>query len=405
MAHQRPRYARDPIKKLLSFSPVVGVFGHRQVGKTTLIQSLENRSYLTLDLARNLQRIEEDPMAFVKSESMKGMTIDECQYSPALFPAIKEQVRINKRPGQFLLSGSVRFHSRKGIRESLTGRILLIELFPMNLTETEANPLNETVLKLMVKDLSPLVREIRNSKSVHRHSRFLKSLVHGGLPRIAFTREESLRLEQFDSVIDTVLERDLRLLLNTTLSKGSLRGLLMELARGQGRPLDLSELVGSTRISMVTLRKVLRCFEALYLIRVIETEGGERRPVIFLEDQGLATYLAEKRQWTATDNIIRGLFANLRPVFRYHPKLGDPRTRLYQYRTRGGALVPLCVRHRNAELGFIALPSEEVTRQAMGSAMSFLKNKKNSRVVFVHMGKKVEYLGPTLIQVPVGCLV
>ena len=50
---------------------------------------------------------------------------------PELFPALKEFVRLHKKPGQFLLTGSVRFSSRKANGESLTGRIVTIKIPPL----------------------------------------------------------------------------------------------------------------------------------------------------------------------------------------------------------------------------------------------------------------------------------
>ena len=136
MAHERIRHASDRLKRLLGFSPIVGIFGHRQVGKTTLL-SRHVRSYATLDLRAQLDRAEADPQAFVSSATEYPFGIDEAQLAPALFPALKEHVRVHRRPGQFILSGSVRFTSRKAIRESLTGRIVHLELLPFTQAEID----------------------------------------------------------------------------------------------------------------------------------------------------------------------------------------------------------------------------------------------------------------------------
>lgn len=40
MPHLRDRYAKAVIQKLLTHSPLVGLLGHRQVGKTTLLESM-----------------------------------------------------------------------------------------------------------------------------------------------------------------------------------------------------------------------------------------------------------------------------------------------------------------------------------------------------------------------------
>ena len=62
--------------------------------------------------------------------------INEAQLCSPLFPALKQWVRTNKAKEQFILSGSVRFTSKADIRESLTGRIISLELLPFTIAES-----------------------------------------------------------------------------------------------------------------------------------------------------------------------------------------------------------------------------------------------------------------------------
>jgi hypothetical protein len=120
-------------------------------------------------------------------------------------------------------------------------------------------------------------------------------------------------------------------------------------------------------------------------VRVIASEGGEKRPVIFLEDQGEATHL---RTAAATDlqNFERFLYANLRTQWMYRPELG---LRLTQYRTRGGAYVPFVLRAKGeTALGIIPILEENPGPHALGSAASLLKRHFASKVLFVHPGRK-----------------
>lgn len=113
MAHYRIRYVESWLRKMLGYTPIVGMFGHRQVGKTALAERISD-IYYTMDNRTDLLVAEENPREFLSSiaHSKHTVIIDECQLAPALFPALKEHVRTNKRPGQFLLTGSVRFSSR-----------------------------------------------------------------------------------------------------------------------------------------------------------------------------------------------------------------------------------------------------------------------------------------------------
>ncbi len=134
MLHLRRRHAHVLYKKLLGFSPLIGIFGHRQVGKTTFLEQV-CESYRSFDDISELKSASLDPEKFLQRLGKTPAGIDESQMCAELFPALKEFVRKHKRPGQIILSGSVRFYSRKAIRESLTGRIVNIDMLPLVLTE------------------------------------------------------------------------------------------------------------------------------------------------------------------------------------------------------------------------------------------------------------------------------
>ena len=105
--------------------------------------------YVSLDDEEHLRFANGDAKAFVDALNAPGTAFDECQLSEPLFPALKERVRRNKRPGQFYLSGSVRFTSRKQIRESLTGRIMTADLYPLTLSELDGGELPDWVPRIM----------------------------------------------------------------------------------------------------------------------------------------------------------------------------------------------------------------------------------------------------------------
>jgi len=134
MPHLRLRILENQIRHDLSWSPVVSVLGMRQVGKSTLLSQL-GKTYMTLDDDETLRKFERGDWSTVEA-SETPLVIDEAQKSPGLFDRVKLIVDRRKRPNQFLLTGSVRFLSRKQIRESLTGRTSLLELLPLTLAES-----------------------------------------------------------------------------------------------------------------------------------------------------------------------------------------------------------------------------------------------------------------------------
>jgi predicted AAA+ superfamily ATPase len=397
MPHQRTRYLTPMIKKGLTFKGIVGIFGHRQVGKTTLLEMLARR-YATLDRTTELSQASENPAGFLHDlakDSPKNplapIAIDECQLCPPLFPELKEWVRVHPNPGIFLLSGSVRFSSRKAIRESLTGRILTYELLPFSISELQQTPMNRLALELLTAnfrsfDFNPvLMRNFgKNSRAVFdkKASQARKYLETGGLPGICFVRNERDRKQLFESQLNLILDRDLRLVCDTQLSFLRLRVLVRLLAENQNRPLNLAELARKSRISTPTLTKILIGLEAIFFMRQIPCEGSESRPTYFLEDQGEATFLNEGG-FDSMSDFERLAYSQLRVPFFYTPGLNFE---CFQYRQQGGALVQLAFRASGRVIGFLCSLDEKPSLGCIRSGMSFRKTYPGSKVIYLHPG-------------------
>ncbi len=406
MPHTRERYLETLIRKTLHYSAITGIFGHRQVGKTTLASKLASH-YVTLDQPAPFDQAMRDPVGFVENGSLVSeadgpFVIDECQLAPPLFPVLKEHVRKHPKPGQFLLTGSVRFSSRKAIRESLTGRMIAWELLPMDLSEIHGQPLPETLIRLAkAKNVDVDLK----APKYFSHKVYEEYLQKGGLPGIFSVRDVKIREQKLETQLNTMLERDLKLILQTTLPYTTLRLLLSLLAKSQGLPLDISKLSRQSRISIPTLKKLLIAFEAMFLIRILKTQGTEVKPVLFLEDQGEASFLMEGSTHPL-DDIVRFCFANLRVQCLYR---SDFKAEFFQYRNRGGAHVPLAIQiyreKKQSYLGLIPILETTPTSHDLGSAYSFLKRFPDSKIIFVTLEDADRILFSNMRVVSVGKLV
>jgi len=63
MAHERKRHLGAVLKHLASLSPLVGLLGHRQAGKTTLLEGI-SAQYLSFDDESILASVEAYPTKF-----------------------------------------------------------------------------------------------------------------------------------------------------------------------------------------------------------------------------------------------------------------------------------------------------------------------------------------------------
>ena len=135
---------KERIKKINNTFRVLVVTGPRQVGKTTLLESMmpKNMTKVSLDDETLRKEAQENPKIFLDSYSTP-LFIDEVQYAPQLFPYIKMKVDKNKERGQYWLSGSQLFDLMKNVTESLAGRAGIVKMNSFTYSEILQNSQKE----------------------------------------------------------------------------------------------------------------------------------------------------------------------------------------------------------------------------------------------------------------------
>ncbi|QQR79664.1 MAG: ATP-binding protein [Deltaproteobacteria bacterium] len=266
MSHDRNRHALALVKKLGSFWPVTGILGLRQVGKTTLLKKLAGiENFVSLDD----EEVREEALHSSKNFLSKLKTpilIDEVQKAPALFDALKYRVDQKKIPGSYFLTGSSTFSSKLGIRESLTGRIGLLRLYPMTLSEI--------FQKKFEPERASLVHALPPRFSMDE---VMGHLPEGGLPVPVFTRDLVHRDLYFKNWLETTVVRDVA----RVYGRGYDLDVSWSILRQLGKILQNGEwpTLRSFKQDSRVLRKYLSAFEDVFLVRKIpsheEAKGGD----------------------------------------------------------------------------------------------------------------------------------
>src|SRR3989442_15030232 len=148
-----PRTLTLRIKAALRDMPVVLLTGARQVGKSTLAQTLvAEERYFTLDDATVLAAVQGDPSALLERHD-GTIVIDEVQRVPELLLAIKASVDRRRRPGRFLLTGAAAIRFVRRVAASLVGRMETLNLW--RLSQGEAGEHRETFLDAIRRNRLP----------------------------------------------------------------------------------------------------------------------------------------------------------------------------------------------------------------------------------------------------------
>ncbi len=352
MPHIRNRLLSPLVLESLKWSPAVGVFGLRQTGKTTLVKDLVRKKvgeYETFDSGVVLDASRETPELFCTRPKL--LCIDEAQRAPWIFPAIKNLIGTQRRPGQFLLTGSVRFTLKKEIHEALTGRIVLHELLPFNPAEAHGQKASS-----VLSDLFELLRRRTRSVEAFRKyfsstqarmtpSQILHHMVVGGLPIPCFTRDEHQRVSWYNGYFETLIGRDLPLvdesLDNISFSQGI--SFLRQLSLMQGKEVGLSDLARAGSLTLAKAKKIVYALAALSLVDLLPpetaTENATRKLRIAWKDIGLWNHLmGVPRHILGRDSTALGVMIS--QELRTQVSLMGKTVLWSSYRHRNGAAIP-----------------------------------------------------------------
>lgn len=377
--------------------------GQRQTGKTTLVEAMA-AEYATLDDEEQLELALRSAREFIQGRKTP-FAIDECQQSPALFPALKDHVRVHKKTGQFILTGSVRFTSVEEIKESLTGRMIDLELLPLSFTEVHGIPLTRLESFVRAQSLKSVLETRAKGRGCGRPE-VEQFLAKGGLPGICFLRSAPLRTGKMRSHLKTVLDRDLRIVTRTTIDYLTLKSFLEEIALQQGEVFDLSRAARGARIALNSARKLLSGLESVYLIRTLRKDGDTRGKIVYFEDQGMATHLLKERGFNlsqpSANDLNRFLFQQLNAQIKYGERF---QADFSSFRLKSGVIMDFVIVIDGKILAYSVGIGNGASSHQIRSAQSFLKKHPTAKIILLHLGDAIREFDPRIIEAPLGVVV
>jgi uncharacterized protein len=349
-----PRNLASRIVDALHDTPVVYLQGARQTGKSTLVQAIARehgfKDYLTLDATTVFAAAETDPEGFIAG--LEGpIVIDEVQRVPRLAAAIKSAVDKNRRPGQFLLTGSASVLALPRLSESLVGRVELHTLWPFSQGELIGR--RESFID------RAFAAKFRSSEAKGVTEReLLRMLVVGGYPEAQTRKRDERRRAWFDSYLTTILQRDVRELINID-RLAEVPRLLAILASRTCQLVNHADIARSLAIPQTTLKRHLALMEVTFLVRLLPawfTNIGKRlakSPKLLLIDTGLLTHLlAVDAARLHSDRTLLGHVLENFVAVELLKQLGWTRRKcgLFHFRTESGQEVDLVLEDASGRL-------------------------------------------------------
>ncbi|MCM1063796.1 MAG: ATP-binding protein [Eubacterium sp.] len=287
-----------------SFFKVVLVTGARQVGKTTMLKHLaaeQSRTYVSMDntMARTLAK--SDPVLFFQTYK-PPIIIDEIQKAPELFEQIKIMCDESEERGLFWLTGSQQYKMMNNVRETLAGRIGILELYSLSKNEAESlafpNELDFSLSCLLTRQA--LVKK-NDIVDVYEH------IWRGGMPD-ALHADVEQRQEYFNSYIETYLMRDVS-------EEGGItdvvrfRKFLNACAALTAEQVNYKTLADAAEISQPTAKEWVRLLQGLGIIYLLPPYANNqlkrlaKTPKLYFCDTGLCACLS---MWLTRDTLMNG---------------------------------------------------------------------------------------------------
>ena len=290
--------------KMSGFFKAVLVTGARQVGKTTMLKHLAegtSRTYVSLDNAMARDLAKSDPVLFFQTYK-PPILIDEVQKAPELFEQIKIICDETDEKGLIWLTGSQQYGMMKKVRETLAGRIGILELYSLSQREKNGLVFDEAL------DFSLTTLQARQQRVPKNDvKKVFEHIWEGGMPQV-WGVDEELRGEYFNSYVDTYLMRDVSEAGGIT-DTVRFRKFLLGCAALVSEQVNYATLAKSADISQPTAKEWLRILEGLHIVYLLEPYSNNalkrltKTPKLYFCDTGLCAYLS---MWLTPDVLRQG---------------------------------------------------------------------------------------------------
>ena len=290
--------------RMSSFFKAVLVTGARQVGKTTMLKHMaegQGRTYVSMDNTMARALAQSDPVLFFQTYK-PPIIIDEIQKAPELFEQIKLICDETEEKGLFWLTGSQQYQMMKNIRDTLAGRIGILELYSLSKAEVDGTIFTDK-LDFSLQCLLDRQRSAKKPDIVD----IFEHIWRGGMPDVLKADSEQ-RQEYFNSYIETYLMRDVAEAGGITDSI-RFRRFLNACAALTAEQVNYKALAEAAEISQPTAREWLRILQGLGIIYLLppfannELKRLTKTPKLYFCDTGLCAYLS---MWLTRDTLMNG---------------------------------------------------------------------------------------------------
>ena len=427
------RDAHEAAVRFLGEKEILTLLGLRQTGKSTLAFQLildllekgvepERIFYFTFDDLSFRQELSANQAEFLRiverflGEDVQRLKtriylfIDEVQKLPGFLEYVKALYDL-RLPVKWVLTGSFSLTLKDQIKESLAGRVLSLPIRPFSENELfkgrgyrppdksglrrylvgETNPDRKT-LKRFQTQLLPEKRKILQLLD--------ETLVFGGLPAVALTKDPEKKKTLLRNYRDTYLEQDIRNLVKE--DKLWVYQKVMELMASRvGDVLNYSNIAAQVEVTVDTVKRYTLLLEKTFILTTLTTCSRNIRnevlktPKVYFTDLGLRNILLGLTSIAQLERINQyGITLENAVVNRLSAWLPllNPEDRLHYWRTRSKEEVDLVISTPDRLIPLEVKSDKKLQTRHLKGLRSFLQKEKEKTGILVGRFEDVEMI-------------
>lgn len=316
------------LEKDLTRREATVITGMRQVGKTTILRHLfslvSSKNKALFDFENPLERklfenqdfdsILSNLAAFgIKKHERAFIFIDEIQNLPVISRVAK--YLIDHYETKFFLTGSSSFYIRNLFPESMAGRKIIYELFPLTFSEF-------LVFKGVSRitagtDFASKSRGKNEIQSIKLKPLYQEYMTYGGFPAVVLEKQVEMKKVLLNGIFQSYFEKDVKTLADL-MDRSRLRDLILVLVPRIGGRVEIEKIASELATTRSTIYSYLEFLEDTYFLKLLprvsksidRSRAGRRK--VFFSDTGLARILGNLSEGQIFENSV---FQTMRPNF------------------------------------------------------------------------------------------
>ncbi|MFH1745403.1 MAG: ATP-binding protein [bacterium] len=324
------------LKKNMRGAQALIVTGMRRVGKTTILQELyktvpDNKIWFDFENPLDIKYFEDiDYNDIYQNIVQKGnlnarkrvyVFIDEVQKYPEISKIVK--YLIDHYKVKFVLTGSASYYLKNLFPESLAGRKIIFEMYPLDFEE----------FLVFKKEDKERYQKIKSKKNISEldyelyDMHYKEFMEWGGFPEVVLVNDKNKKQQRLEDIFGSYYQQEIINLADYR--KGhKVRDLIILLAARVGSRLDLVKLSQELQIQRATIYSYLAFLQDTYFIHLVsklsrsvdrEVSGTQK---VYFCDNGILKVMARVSAGQLLENSVYNQLKNKGHISYFQKKSG-----------------------------------------------------------------------------------